>query len=106
MRLTENRTFESCSDSWCLIEIFEAASHAKPVVFMSIEGKGFSLERARQSLARLEEELSEANPATADELTEYFRSESSYTQRSSNPRTRRLLPAVAAPRLPHAISVL
>ena len=63
--------------SWCLIEIFEAVRQGKPVIFMSVEGKGFELQPARVALGSLEETLADVNPATLDDLAEYFASEQS-----------------------------
>ena len=62
--------------SWCLIEIFEAVMHKKPVLYMAIAGKGFTLQKARTLLSKLEDELADHSPSTAAELLEYFASAS------------------------------
>ena len=58
-----------------LIEIFEAVSEAKPVLFMAITGKGFTLDGARALLSNLEQELQTNSPATIDELREFIASD-------------------------------
>jgi len=63
--------------SWCLIEIFEAVMQKKPVLYMAIAGKGFTLQKARTLLSKLEDELADHSPSTAAELLEYFASASS-----------------------------
>ena len=49
----------------------------KPVIFMCISGKGFTLSGARHLLAHLETELSAQSPSTIFELEAYFRSPAS-----------------------------
>jgi hypothetical protein len=63
--------------SWCLIEIFEAVMQKKPVLYMAIAGKGFTLQKARTLLSKFEDELADHSPSTAAELLEYFASASS-----------------------------
>jgi hypothetical protein len=69
--------------SWCLIEIFEAVMQKKPVLYMAIAGKGFTLQKARTLLSKFEDELADHSPSTAAELLEYFASASSVERNAS-----------------------
>ena len=60
------------SRPWCLLELHEAMEHDIPIIFLPLEGRGFTLDSAIEFVSDLETRLEQSNPSGLREVQDYL----------------------------------